>query len=355
MNAALLIDSIVRQTTVLVAQLATSGGLRAPLAHVANQVFLDLTQELETQGVSRKVGADMFGMALRAYRKKIQRLSESSTQRGRSLWEVVLEYLEQHELRTRHEVLLRFRNDDEAQVRGVLHDLVESGLVFCAGSHSATVYRCTTAEERRAVQSAGAGLEELLWVIIYREGRRTVGELAQTCGRRESDLLPALARLHAQERLELLEDGRYRARSFSVPLGAQAGWEAAVLDHFHALVKTLCVRLQRLPQRSSATDVVGGSTYSFKIWPGHPQHAEVLGLLHEVRERLSALRTSVESHNHSTKAPRDSLAVTVYAGQCVIEQRAEGCDTDDSNPDDFNPDGSGPPSAPRDAMTDDEP
>ena len=67
MNAQILIDSIVRQVTVLIAQLATSGGIRAPLSHVANQVFVDLARELEEQGVSRKVSADMFGMALRAY------------------------------------------------------------------------------------------------------------------------------------------------------------------------------------------------------------------------------------------------------------------------------------------------
>jgi len=36
MNALVLIDSVVRQTTVLMAQLATSGGIRAPLAHLAN-------------------------------------------------------------------------------------------------------------------------------------------------------------------------------------------------------------------------------------------------------------------------------------------------------------------------------
>jgi hypothetical protein len=34
MNVKILIDSIVRQTTVLIAQLATAGGVRAPLAHV---------------------------------------------------------------------------------------------------------------------------------------------------------------------------------------------------------------------------------------------------------------------------------------------------------------------------------
>lgn len=42
MNVQLLIDVIVRQTMVLIAELATSGGLRAPLAHVAGQAFLGL-------------------------------------------------------------------------------------------------------------------------------------------------------------------------------------------------------------------------------------------------------------------------------------------------------------------------
>src|SRR5688572_18551114 len=94
MNVQLLIDAIARQTTVLIAQLATSGGVRAPLAHVADEVFSNLSKELEAQGISRKVGADMFGMALRAYQKKIQRLRESSTIRGQSLWSAVLAYVD---------------------------------------------------------------------------------------------------------------------------------------------------------------------------------------------------------------------------------------------------------------------
>src|SRR5512147_1431616 len=105
MNVQFLIDQIVRQTTVLIAQLATAGGVRAPLAHVANQVFLDLTRELEAQGVSRKVSADMFGMALRSYLRRIQGLSESSTERGRTLWEAVLAYVGTADVRSRSEVL----------------------------------------------------------------------------------------------------------------------------------------------------------------------------------------------------------------------------------------------------------
>src|SRR3954469_21107826 len=99
MNVKILIDSIVRQTTVLIAQLATAGGVRAPLAHIANQVFRELARELDAQGVSRKVSADMFGMALRSYLRRIAGLNESSTERARTLWEAVLAYLGQGDLR----------------------------------------------------------------------------------------------------------------------------------------------------------------------------------------------------------------------------------------------------------------
>jgi hypothetical protein len=42
MDVGALIDAIVRQTTVLLARLATAGGNRPQLVHTANQVFLDL-------------------------------------------------------------------------------------------------------------------------------------------------------------------------------------------------------------------------------------------------------------------------------------------------------------------------
>src|SRR3954468_13876517 len=134
MTIELLIHAIVRQTTVLIAQLATSRGVRAPLAQIADQVFIELVREIERQGISRKVSADMFGLGLRTYRRKIQRLSESSTERGRSLWEVVLEYVKAHGLVTRLEILNRFSSDDEAQLRSVLRDLCETQLIFSSGS-----------------------------------------------------------------------------------------------------------------------------------------------------------------------------------------------------------------------------
>jgi len=130
MNTRLLIDGVVQQTMVLLAQLATSGGLRAPLAHVAGQAFLGLAKELERQGIGKKVSADMFGMALRTYQRRTQRLVQSHTDAGRSLWETVLEFIDAHGPVSRSQLLERFRHDDERAVRGVLRDLTESGLVF---------------------------------------------------------------------------------------------------------------------------------------------------------------------------------------------------------------------------------
>src|SRR5436190_5587727 len=141
MNVNLLIDAIVRQTTVLIAQLATAGGARAPLAHTANQVFSDLVGELKEQGLGNKVIADMFGLSLRTYHNKIARLSESSTDRGRSLWEALLGYVQERGTVTRGEVLRRFRNDEDELVRGVLNDLVTSGMLFQTGRGDLTSYR----------------------------------------------------------------------------------------------------------------------------------------------------------------------------------------------------------------------
>jgi hypothetical protein len=324
-NLQLLIDSIVRQTTVLIAQLATAQGVRAPLAHVADQVFLDLARELEAQGVSRKVSADMFGLALRTYQRKVQRLGESVTDRGQSLWEAVLGFLnDSGGVVARAEVLRRFHRDDPELVRGVLHDLTESGLVFSIGSRSETAYRVATGDEIGAVRHVldETGSDELVWAIVYREGPLTRQDLAKLLRNHGPD--PALERLIAGGRVQRSDDTEplYSARQFFVPRDASSGWEAAVFDHFQALVKTIAQRLAtRAPPNPNS---VGGSTYSFEIWPGHPLEAEVLSWLESLRIRTSELRAAIGAHNAENARPPNYFEVTVYAGQCVTVQNETG-------------------------------
>jgi hypothetical protein len=333
MRTHLLIDAIVRQTTVLIAQLATAGGFRAPLAHVADQVFRDLARSLQEQGISRRVSADMFGMALRAYVRKVQRLGESTTFRGRSLWESVLGFVGEHALVTRREVLERFHRDDETLVRGVLRDLVESGLVFSSGLGDGAVFRRSTDDELRdARMRLEGGSDELLWAIIYREGPLTLEALRARSGLDQDELAAVLERLSAAARVRRTESGAYGASEFFVALEGEAGWEAAIFDHYHALVRTLCCRLNPDPQLNDLpNEAIGGSTYTFDVWPGHPLYAEVMATLGRARRTQSELRKRVEAHNALHGLPDTFLQVVTYAGQSVVRQDTEPTAIDTEN------------------------
>src|SRR5690349_12166101 len=141
MTVRVLIEAIMREMTVLLAELATSGGIRAPLANIADRVFMELARELDAHGVSRTVSADMFGLALRTYLRRIRRHDESLTERGRSLWEAVLDFIQRRSIVGGGEILAEFAKDDENLVRSVLQDLTDSGIIFRSGVRSATVYR----------------------------------------------------------------------------------------------------------------------------------------------------------------------------------------------------------------------
>jgi len=327
MNLQLLIDSIVRQTTVLMAQLATSGGARAPLHHVANQVFSDLAEELERQGLSRAVTADMFGISLRSYQRKVARLRESSSESGRSLWEAVLQFLASRRISTRAEVLQRFERDPEPIVRGMLTDLVESGLVFCTGAGAEAVYRATSEEELEAMRRAQAmrGLDEFVWAIIYRQGPLELGRIADLVKLKPKELAPILERLVQSGRVQSQAadssgsgETLYSSALLVVESSGGAGWEASVYDHFQAMVRTICSRLEDAPDARQYAGFSGGSTYSFDVGLEHPLRDEVLSTLAQFRERCSDLRKRVMAYNEAHGEPESIERVVTYAGQSVI-------------------------------------
>ena len=66
---------------------------------------------------------------------------------------------------------------------------------------------------------------------------------------------------------------------------------------------------------------MGGSTYGFDVWPGHPEHAAVMGLLRTVRDQASVLRARVEAHNEANGLPDEGAhRVFFYVGQTVLEE-----------------------------------
>jgi hypothetical protein len=112
---------------------------------------------------------------------------------------------------------------------------------------------------------------------------------------------------------------RYSARTLSIPLGAQVGWEAAVYDHFQAVVRTIAQKLGS-KLTADARDTVGGSTFTFEVWPGHPLEGEVVGSLGRFRREHEALRERVRAFNDASPTPRQWRRVVVYGGQSVTEE-----------------------------------
>ena len=236
MDVKLLIDGIVRQTTVLIAQLSTSAGVRAPLAHVADQIFLELSAEIAAQGVSRKVAADMFGMALRSYQKKLRRLTESASVRNRTLWEAVMDFVSEQGSATRDRILERFRYDEEREVAAVLNDLVGQGLIYATGKGNNSMYKLSSEDDRKelAQKDTEESVLQMAWLALYRRAL-TRSELVAFLNADEHAVNAAVSRLLADGHISESSDGKLSAETFLVPVGAERGWEAAVFDHFSAM------------------------------------------------------------------------------------------------------------------------
>jgi len=330
MNAQILIDAVVRQTMVLIAQLSTADGTRSPLSHVADEVFMSLVRELEAQGVGKKVIADMFGLALRSYQQKVQRLSESATRRGVTLWSAVHSFLAEQRSATREEVLEHFHHDEELKVRSILSDLVESGLVCRSGRGQETSYRLATAEELEQLGTAASTDAEatnaaLVWVHVYRGSPMPKTRLAEILPLPEAALEAAVSRLAREERIRIEErpDGTYcTTEQCLIPVGEAAGWEAAVIDHHRAVLSALAAKLVSGKHVAAAADEVGGTTWSFDLWPGHPREKEVRRLLASLREQVVPLWNEVAEYNREHR-PAQTYRVTVYCGQYLVTEGDE--------------------------------
>lgn len=318
MNVKLLIDGIVRQTTVLIAQLSTAAGSRSPLSRVTDEVFLSLAREIEGQGVRRHVVADMFGMALRSYQKKMQRLTESATQRDRTLWEAVLEFVTQ-ERPTRARIFSRFAKDGEKEVAAVLSDLLRSGLVFTTGGGRSAVYGPTQDDLRQAVlrDHDQESLENWLWLMVFRKEISSAEDACDALGVSPELVDAALSELLASGRLKR-EGERLVSSNLVVPYGTEQGWETAVLDHFRTVAVAIAKKVAAGVTPSTESDAIGGSTFTFTVGPGHPYERDVQALLRSTRRSVQALWDDVSRFNaQHPPDPATASRISFYVGQLV--------------------------------------
>jgi len=322
MNLKLLIDSIMQQTTVLIGQLSTAAGIRAPLARVADQVFVDLARELDAQGVPHRVAADMFGLALRSYQKKVRRLTESASVPDVTLWQAVLEYVEKEQPVRRKAVIERFRADGEREVGAVLVDLVSTGLVYQTGHGASAVYRVTSAADLAYLgrENEKEKLLPLVWMAVHRQPGATAAQVAATLSLEPGAVTQAVSALVLEGKLAQRGQGDtapLEATHLVVPVGAELGWEVAVFDHFRAVAGAIAAKVRGGTPRSAGTDEVGGATLSFDVGDGHPFEPRVRRLLRDVREQVNALWNDVERYNAEHGLPAVPRRIYFYFGQYV--------------------------------------
>jgi hypothetical protein len=282
-------------------------------------MFLSLTKEIEAQGVARKVVADMFGLALRGYQRKTQRLAQSSSVQGKTLFEAILEFVEREGGAARSQVLQRFRSDGEREAVGVLTDLVQSGLLHATGCGEQTFYGVTSEAERQRFvsQCEPAAMCNMLLAEIYRNPGIDEETLRARYTLPAEDLGSALATLVREGRARPEEHGLgYVAPTFQLGPDEPGGWEIAVFDHFQAVASAIGKKLQLMTQPSADSAWVGGSTLRFELHSEHPLKDQVLDLLASTRSRIEALWEQVGFYNDAHPHPeRERAILTFYFGQ----------------------------------------
>jgi len=113
--------------------------------------------------------ASVFGLALRTYQRKVQRLMESQTDQHRTLWEAVVSHIAEQGPVTRADIDRRFDADDALDVAAVLKDLVASGLAYRSGEGALALYRATSLQDQAlfAKQQQLAGATEFVWLALF--------------------------------------------------------------------------------------------------------------------------------------------------------------------------------------------
>lgn len=310
--------ALLRDTTTLLAAVATQNGARMPLGPLGDRLFHGLACELHAKQIRRRVAADMFGMVPRAYLRKVRRAEESVTDYGYSLWQAVYEYIASTQGVDLSELTRRFHRDDEGVLRGVLSDLRESGLVEVS-QQQLTRYVASSGRELGARLARGTGgSDELVWAVIYREGPLYRETLQQVVGLPDPELDAILLRLKEAGRI-FERPKRERillCSATTVPdLDAPEHWEALVFEHYHAVVRTLTTSLGSPDAENTAA-----ATFTFDLWPGHPMAADVDRLFQNMRGEVAALRARLDAFN-TKQAPRGRERVMIYLGMCEDRPR----------------------------------
>jgi hypothetical protein len=198
-----------------------------------------------------------------------------------------------------------------------------------SGRGDETIYRAARLEEAVSeLASSAERLEHLLWVAVHRFGpvsREDIDDVVPADSTATHEALDRLVQQGKIVREESAGSVRDRSDHCLIGLNEPAGWEAAVFDHYLAMVTAIAAKLSLGKRSASEQDVVGGSTYHYDVWPGHPHHEAALGHLAALRALSVSLREQVEAYNQEHGLPPEDQVhrVVAYVGQSVREPEGE--------------------------------
>ena len=224
---------------------------------------------------------------------------------------------------SRSKILERFKYDEEAVLKGVLNDLVESQLIFKAGRGDSTIYIMAptdlNAQDEEENKTKDDQLDAMILVTLYHGQPMHTENIKLNLNLSQSILEKGLERLEVNGLIRQDEEG-WHCQSYYLPTDDPVVWGAALFDHYQSVIRALCVKLRGGNDRARDRDLTGGSTYSFNIWTGHPLESEITGLLKEFRGRLEDLWERKENVPDQCPEDQEPSKLIFYFGQAIIEE-----------------------------------
>ncbi len=320
MNFAGLQARLVPLVAELFATLATQNPLRMYFADIASKTLLDIVQVLRDDGISQEAIAASLGLTLNGYRAKLKRLREATDTpddeaEPRTLLERVFAAVADApgDGLTQAELAHLFRGLKPDSLNGVTHFLVRSGLLEVEGRGSHRRFRVVIRPRPHGPNGLDAA------ILLYREGPLSVDDISRRLGCATEHTQQLLAEIDAQGDLEVSPGPprTYRATAYHVPLDTEEGYEAAIFDHFSAVVQALTKKLRLGRHHASLGDLIGGATFTLQVPVTDPLYAEVSAFLRDNRVRLEDWLQRANAIPQAALAEGEVRRFTLYVGQSV--------------------------------------
>jgi len=329
----LLIDGVARQSVRLIAHIATFAG-RSRLSGLTEQMFGWMVTALREEcDLNHGVIQSMLALPRSTYFDRLSRRSESG--HGVNLWLAILLQFQRRapaplSVEELAQILPRV---DEHSLRGILADLQKQELIACAtgGASNLAWERFAIVDAERVKTVIDCALEDIssmLLVAVYQNGPIGVSALAERLGLAVAEIEDGLLDLNDRGLIDVDRSNgaeRWDCKGLDIAFENVEAWHAAVYDHVHAVVNAVIGKLRSEKTQACMEDEVGGSTFSYEVWPGHPHEKRVGALFKKVRaegnQLLEELRVFEQSEAAKAKPPAaQRRKVVFYCGQAVHHQ-----------------------------------